>query len=176
MTIEQLLIQGGAFQVGDFTLANGRKSDVYVDCKRMMMDGKYGARLAKALGALVSRTFRPPHRLAGVAEGGIPLVASMMFGSAWKGGWVRKDAKRHGAGGQLAGCLERGDEVILLEDVVTTGGSTMYAAETLEQNGLSVRGIVAIVNRSGVDNPFDGLGVPFYALTTLEKLKAEAAK
>lgn len=178
MKIENLFIDSGAFQTGESMLASGEKSDVYVDCRKLMMNSSYTSKACFQVVNKIIGNFDPPYTIVGVADGGIPIVSGLLAcleGKPWRGGWVRKQAKLHGTGGRIAGCLESGDAVILLEDVVTSGKSSRDAIEVLVQEGFRVRGVVALLDRTEGQNPFADLDVPFDALTTLKSLR-EAAK
>lgn len=186
MRLDKLLVDSGAVKRTDtkFTLKSGVESDIYVDCRSLIMDSRYVTLVGSVLGHYIMSHFRGPIILAGVAEGGIPLVASILANAPddpeghWRGGWVRKDAKSHGVGGQLAGNLKKGMEVILVEDVVTSGDSAIDAIKTLNDNDILVQGVVAILDRTydtprRWHNPFEAIGIPFGALTTIAKVRAE---
>lgn len=185
MIIEDLFIQNGAIQTGKFTLSNGQISDIYADCRKLLMNNCSAALIAEQLFKQIKEEFakvpfetdRPPCVIAGVAEGGIPLVASVLtiacsdLQSSWRGGWVRKQAKLHGLGGQIAGCLQAGDTVILLEDVITSGESASKAIKILLKEGMRIQAVLAILDRSEGKNPFAQMDVEFKALTTLGQLR-----
>lgn len=182
MLIERMLIESESVKFGDFTLASGAKSDIYCDCRKLIMDSRYISRVGNLMGNVVFSYFTLPYVVAGVADGGIPLVAAVLGANGftivrpWRGGWIRKEAKQHGAAGWLAGNLQKGDNVILLEDVVTTGDSAIKAIRRLTEAEIKVRGVVCIVDRTGEKdeervNPFERMDVPFYSLTTLDAIR-----
>jgi orotate phosphoribosyltransferase len=178
----RMFTESGAFQRGEFTLASGQKSDVFVDCKKLVMDSRFALRMGTLFCEAITRHYSSPFVLAGVAEGGIPLVSLTLAGAqqvsagAWRGGWIRKDAKLHGQGGYLMGKLRAGDEVILLEDVVTTGSSAIQAIHRLAESQIKLRAVFALVDRSeGEEHPFEAMGVPFHALLTLDELRRHTA-
>lgn len=140
----------------DIVLASGQRSDWYVDCRQVTMD-QTGLRIAAR--TLVSELERlhPGHTrllVAGVLDGGAPLAIGVtIYDAAVVPILVRKQAKAHGKGGRLV-CTDRtmavacGSEVILLEDVVTTGGSVVRASDALlEEADATVRDVIALVDR-----------------------------
>ncbi len=179
------LIRSEAVQFGEFTLRSGEKSDIYVDCRRLMthwLAAELGTLMERHLIHQVGPALEPKGlqdlRFAGVADGGIPLVTLMVRQSiaslyGWAGGWVRKSEKEHGVTGLLAGNLKAGDWVILLEDVVTSGGSSKRAIEDLAKNDIRVYAVVALLDRTpDGKSPFD---VPFYPMLTLDELRKRKA-
>lgn len=172
---DRMFLESGAFQKGTFTLASGKTSDTYVDCRKLTMQSECVVQVAQAIKLTIIAEIRQeaPFKLAGVAEGGIPLVAACLATFApggyadWSGGWIRKQAKEHGVGKRLAGCLEPGDTVVLLEDVITSGGSVIEAYNTLQEENIAVEAIISLLDRS--DGSFVS-PVPYYPLTTIDRL------
>ncbi|QNI84179.1 orotate phosphoribosyltransferase [Synechococcus sp. PROS-7-1] len=139
-----------AYRFGDFTLASGRSSNHYVNCKPVALSGSGLALLSPAMLALVD--------VEAVAVGGLtlgadPLVSGVAMAAAQQGRAldaliVRKQAKGHGTGAWLEGPLPApGARVTVLEDVVTTGGSSIKAVQQLREAGYSVGRVVTIVDR-----------------------------
>jgi orotate phosphoribosyltransferase len=147
------LLRERAFERKRVVLASGKESDFFIDCKQAVLTAEghalVGQVLLDAMSALPS-----PAAVAGVELGGCPLASAVALTSFQRGAaldavYVRKDAKEHGSRRQLEGNtrLAAGSRVALLEDVVTTGGSTLKAAAKLREAGYEVCGVVALVDR-----------------------------
>jgi orotate phosphoribosyltransferase len=162
------LIRARALAFGDFTLASGQKASFYLDCRKVTLDSR-GARLIGE-GMLDVLASDMPPLVGGMAIGADPITAAILTvagvrGLALRGVMVRKETKQHGTGKYVEGPYEAGEEVAIVEDVVTTGGSSLLAIERCEAVGLKVRRVLAIVDRlSGGREAFAARG---YELTTL---------
>jgi orotate phosphoribosyltransferase len=152
----RLHLKRRAYHTGvNIVLASGRRSDWYVDCRQVTMDPT-GYRLTARALAMELEVMRPDHWhlcIAGVLDGGAPLVMGVaMIDLMTQPILVRKEAKAHGKGGRLVCTDDLLDdavarEVILLEDVVTTGGSVVRAKEALFCAGFVVHDVLALVDR-----------------------------
>lgn len=168
-----------------FKLASGKESNHFMDVKKvaLMSDGILilGKRLTAIIQAeernlLGFQTFF--HHVAGVALGGCPLAtAASIFsgndvgGGKWNTLYVRKEAKDHGTAKLIEGDFKPGDRVVLVEDVATTGGSSLKAIEALRAAGLVVPLVVAVVDREeGAADAFAKAGVKFVSLVTLSEV------
>lgn len=165
----------------DFTLASGRKSKHFFDMKPVMMDPE----CAHLLGVLIHHqieTIGQVDAVGGLELGAVPLtgiaIAKAGRGSSLKGFIVRKEPK--GRGGRKTGnppgiegsSLERGHRIVLLEDVTTTGGSALKAAQRLMEMGCDVASCITILDRQeGGSEAFEEAGIPLIPLT----LKSEIA-
>jgi orotate phosphoribosyltransferase len=143
-------LAGRAYRRGQFTLASGRTSDHYVNCKPVSLSGHGLALLGRLLLPLVEPE---AVAVAGLTLGADPLVSAVALQAALNGRAldaliVRKEAKGHGTGAWLEGPLpEAGARITVLEDVVTSGGSALKAVNQLRQAGYVVERVVAIVDR-----------------------------
>lgn len=173
------IIKRLSFKRGDFLLASGQRSSYYVDCRLSTLDGR-GAYL---IGHLLYDRLRPFHAdaVGGMTLGADPIISSILYRSA-EGGQplagfiVRKEAKAHGAGNQIEGHLAPWMRVVLVEDVVTTGGSTLKAIEAIRRAHPSVEivGVLAIIDRNaGGAEAFRNLGIPFQALYNVQAFLEE---
>ena len=139
-----------AYRFGHFTLASGRSSDHYVNCKPVALSGSGLALLSPAMLALVEAD---AVAVGGLTLGADPLVSGVAMVAAQQGRAldaliVRKQAKGHGTGAWLEGPLpEQGARVPGLEDVVTPGGSSIKAVQQLREAGYTVKRVVTIVDR-----------------------------
>jgi orotate phosphoribosyltransferase len=159
-----------ALVIGEVTLTSGRTAQYYVDVKRaILLPAGF-----KALGELVAGEAQ---RLGATAVGGTTMGADPIACAALAGGadvkafFVRKDRKEHGLQRWVEGpFLEDGDRCLVVEDVVTTGGSTMHALEKLRDEGREVVGVVSVLDRlaGGGEAIEQAAGAPYIALTTID--------
>jgi orotate phosphoribosyltransferase len=168
------LLRERSFARKRVVLASGRESDFFIDCKQTVLTAE-GHTLVGALLFEALRGFQGGvSAVAGVELGGCPLasavaVVSFQKGAALDAVYVRKDVKDHGSKRQLEGnsTLAPGARVAIVEDVVTTGGSTLKAAEKLREAGYVVAGVAAVVDRlEGGREAIEAAGLPLVALYT----------
>ena len=178
----QLLLQllaERAYRHGQFTLASGRSSDHYVNCKPVSLSGVGLALLAARMLELVEPQ---AVAVAGLTLGADPLVSGVAQAAALAGRQldaliVRKEAKGHGTGAWLEGPLPAaGRRITVLEDVVTTGGSSLKAVRQLREAGYVVERVVTIVDRQeGGLEAMTAAGLELQSLFLLEEVAATAA-
>ncbi len=141
---------------GEFTLASGKQSDLYVDARVTLMLPEGLSLAGRLLLDLLDESFGPDEidAVGGMAVGAVPLVSACLVHAAshprWRGlrgFFVRKEAKGHGLGKRVEGAFRTGDRVVLLEDVVTSGGSSKLAADAVREAGGEVRRVLAILDR-----------------------------
>jgi orotate phosphoribosyltransferase len=160
-----------ALVIGEVTLTSGRTAHYYVDAKRAILlpDG------FRALGELVAAE---ADRVGATAVGGMTMGADPLACAALAGGadvkafFVRKERKEHGLQRWIEGPdLDRGERCLVVEDVVTTGGSTVKAIERIREEGLEVAGVVSVLDRlAGGDEAIRAAanGAPYTPLTTID--------
>lgn len=180
---EQLLglLKTRSFRTGDFVLASGRRSSFYIDARLTTMSAE-GQRLVGSLGLAAIRAHGwDVAAVGGLTMGADPIAfaianASAMHPPCIDAFSVRKEAKDHGAGRRIEGNLRPNDGVVIVEDVITTGGSAIKAIEAVEAEGGRVVGVLALVDRqeggkSAIQKKIgdDGLVV---ALTTINEIAA----
>jgi orotate phosphoribosyltransferase len=163
---------------GSFTLASGKQSDFYVDCRLTTMHPE-GLAL---IGPLGLRAIRDrgwvPDSVGGLTLGADPVsyaiaYASQLAGSPVRAFTVRKEAKAHGTGKLVEGPFETGDRVVVIEDTVTTGGSALRAAESVRAAGGTVIGVLAVVDREeGGRESIERAGIAVTALVTAREIIA----
>lgn len=161
------LLRTRCFARKKVVLASGRESDFFVDCKQAVLLAEGHVLVGELMLEAALAMPTPPVAVAGVELGGCSLASSVALVSFQRGVktargtgldaiYVRKQAKDHGSQRQLEGDvgLQPNDPVVVVEDVVTTGGSTLRAIERLRERGLTVAGVVAIVDRleGGAEN------------------------
>lgn len=166
LTDAQLIerIKAAALLHGDFTLRSGRKSKYYLD--KYLFETQ--ADILQTLGHKFAATIEGKvDRLAGAELGGIPLVASASIASGLPTVLIRNQKKDYGTAKQLEGKLEKGDHVIIVEDIATTGGQVLEAAKVLEAVGAKIVKIVAVIDRQeGARENIEGAGYVFESLFT----------
>ncbi len=171
------LVRDKALKFGDFTLASGKKASYYLDGKQVTLDS-FGAKLI-AEGILDLLGPQLPKAVGGMAIGADPITAAVITmagvrGLALKGILVRKEAKGHGTGRYIEGPVSPGDDVVIVEDVVTTGGSSLEAIERARAFGLKVTGVIAIIDRmEGGAQAFAAEGHKFSSLLTIRDFGLE---
>jgi orotate phosphoribosyltransferase len=173
------LVGERAYKEGDFTLASGKKSTFYFDSKTIVLDGE-GARVVARLilGGIAQRDLRPA-AVGGMELGAVPIacaVSALAPEPPPRVFIVRKQAKAHGTGQVLEGRLGRGDRVVVVEDVVTSGESTCKAIAAVEEAGAEVVGIFALMDREEGHLPaFDRYADRFFPLLTLSEFRRRRA-
>lgn len=137
---------------GRFTLASGRTSDYYLDCRRTTLDPEGANLVGRCVLDVVDRQGLHPEFVGGLTMGADPIAASVAVLS-WQAGrpipafLVRRAAKDHGTGRRIEGWIRKDSEVLVVEDVVTTGGSTLEAIAAIEDAGARVAAVVAVIDR-----------------------------
>lgn len=141
-----------SFREGDFTLASGRQSRFYIDCRTTTMHAEGQALLGVVGLDVLEEAGLEPDVIGGLTMGADP-IAYAIAAESWRRGRpihafsVRKRPKRHGTGQRIEGCFERGARTVVVEDVITTGGSALQACEAVRQEGGSVLAVLAAVDR-----------------------------
>jgi len=161
-----------ALVIGRVTLSSGRQADYYVDAKRAILRTAGFAALGELVAAEVGR-------LGATAVGGLTMGADPVACSALAAGadvkafFVRKERKEHGLQRWVEGPpLEAGERCLIVEDVVTTGGSTLQAIERVREEGFRIAGVVGVVDRlAGGGEAIEAAArAPYGALTTIDDL------
>ncbi|MCL2005299.1 MAG: orotate phosphoribosyltransferase [Planctomycetaceae bacterium] len=171
------LILEKSLKFGDFTLASGKKATYYLDCRQITLDSisakLIGEGILDALKNDVLKNNAMPHAVGGMAIGADPITAAVITVAAYqgmplKGFMVRKQTKGHGTDRFVEGPIGAGDRVVIVEDVITTGGSSLEAIEKVEALGVKVEGVIAIIDRlEGGREMFETKGYAFHPLFTV---------
>ncbi len=165
------LIREQALEFGDFTLASGKKASFYLDCRKVTLDSRGTNLIGAGMLRLLAADF--PDAVGGMAIGADPITAAVITlagqaGQPLKGFIVRKEAKEHGKGRRIEGPVAPGNRVVIVEDVVTTGGSALAAIAQARAFGLEVIGALAIIDRlEGGADAFAEAGVKLQTLLTI---------
>lgn len=147
-----------SFRLGDFTLSSGAKSDYYIDCRTTTLHAEGGRLTGLAILELLRERGLQPAAVGGLTMGADPVVSAVAIASAQRaqesagsplvhGFLVRKTEKAHGTGRRIEGFLEKGALVVIVDDVCTTGASTIAAIEAARESGMKVIAAVCLVER-----------------------------
>jgi orotate phosphoribosyltransferase len=165
-------LRNHALVIGTVTLTSGRTAEYYVDAKRaVLLPAGF-----RALGELVAEKARAWDATAvgGLTMGADPVACSALAaGADVKAFFVRKEGKQHGLQRRIEGpLLEPGERCLIVEDVVTTGGSTLQAIEAVKEAGLEIVGVTAILDRlaGGAEAIREAAGAPYEPLTTIDEI------
>ncbi|HMO13517.1 MAG TPA: orotate phosphoribosyltransferase [Pirellulaceae bacterium] len=168
------LVKQHALKLGNFTLASGKQANFYLDCRKLTLTGEGANLIAHGMLDHLGRDL--PDAVGGMAIGADPITAALVTvayqqGKELRGFIVRKEAKAHGTGQEVEGPVRAGDRVVIVEDTVTTGGSSMRAVEKAQAFGLVVTSVLAVIDRcEGAAEFFRQNQLPFHALLTIQDL------
>lgn len=146
------LLRAKSVRYGDFTLASGRKSDIYIDARLTTMSPE-GLALIGPFGlATIRRMKWSPDSIGGLTLGADPIAYAVSYASfanppALRAFTVRKEPKQHGTRKLIEGPFKKGDRVVVVEDVVTSGESALKAIDAVREAGGEVVGVMALVDR-----------------------------
>lgn len=153
---------------GEFTLRSGRKSNYYLDKYRFETQGD----ILRELGRMFAERVRPNvDRIAGAELGAVPLAAATSMACGKPCVFIRNQKKEYGTNKQVEGILNAGETVMIVEDVLTTGGQVLEAAKVLQGLDVKIDRIVAVIDRmEGARQAIEGAGFVFEALFTTRDL------
>lgn len=160
---------------GHFTLASGKESTLYIDARLTTMSPE-GLTLIGSLGLAMIRNSWIADSVGGLTLGADPISYAISYASAQtkdplRAFTVRKEAKAHGTGKLIEGPFRPGDRTVVVEDVITTGGSALKAVSAVQQAGGSVAGVLALVDRQeGGREVIESAGIPVLSLVTADEL------
>jgi orotate phosphoribosyltransferase len=163
---------------GSFVLASGRQSTLYIDARLTTMHPTGLALIGPAALARLTTLDWDVSSIGGLTLGADPIAYAIAYASAGtpkplRAFTVRKEAKQHGTGKLIEGPFASGDRVAIIEDVITTGGSALRAAEAVRTAGGNVRGVLALVDREeGGREAIEAAGFPVSALATASEIVA----
>ena len=169
--LSQALMDCGALQFGEFTLASGAKSDYYIDIKKASTNPKVLYLISQLMAETMQMKNIRPDRIAGVVLGSVPLAAALSLATGIPYIMIRKEKKDHGTGKLIEGTLEIGDRVLVVEDVITSAGSSITAIETLRKEGAVVEDVFSVIDReSGGSDNLMQIGVTLHPLVKASEL------
>jgi len=185
-----------SFRLGNFTLSSGGTSDYYIDCRTTTLHAEGGRLTGHAVLELLKEHGIEAEAVGGLTMGADPIVCNVATASAWRaiehqklgfpgpgllhGFLVRKAEKAHGTGRRIEGFCREGARVVIVDDVCTTGASTINALQAAREAGMVVAAVVCLVERQeaggrpAVEAAADG--APFFALFTANDVRAEHVK
>jgi len=185
-----------SFRLGQFTLSSGGTSDYYIDCRTTTLHAEGGRLTGHAILQLLKEHGIEAEAVGGLTMGADPIVSNVATASAWRalefqrmgfpepvllhGFLVRKAEKAHGTGRRIEGFCREGARVVIVDDVCTTGASTINAIQAAREAGMVVAAVVCLVERQEAGGrpavEAAAAGAPFLALFTADDVRAEHIK
>lgn len=177
-----------SFRLGHFKLSSGGTSDYYIDCRTTTLNAEGGRLTGHAILELLEQHGIDAEAVGGLTMGADPIVSNVATASAWRalsspgapllqGFLVRKAEKAHGTGRRIEGFCKEGARVVIVDDVCTTGASTINAIEAAFEVGMTVAAVVCIVEREEANGrpavEAAAKGAPFLRLFTANDVRAE---
>jgi len=173
------LIERQALQRGSFTLASGRTASFYLDAKQVVLDAHGAMLVGRAILLRLQALGELPEAIGGMSIGADPITAAAVTmagvaGLPLKGFMVRKEPKGHGLQRYVEGPVAAGQRVVIVEDVTTTGGSSLLAIDRATEFCLRVERVVTVIDRlAGAAEAFAARGIPLEPLVTIRDLGIE---
>ena len=182
------LLARTSFRLGQFKLSSGGTSDYYIDCRTTTLHAEGGRLTGEAILELLTERAIEADAVGGLTMGADPIVSNVATASAWRavahpaapllhGFLVRKAEKSHGTGRRIEGFCREGARVVIVDDVCTTGASTITAIEAAREAGMIVAAVVCIVEREEANGRPDvetaAQGAPFLRLFSANEVRAE---
>jgi orotate phosphoribosyltransferase len=170
------LIRNTSLKFGDFTLTSGKKSKYYIDARLTTLDPKGAYLIGTLINDLVKEKGIKADAVGGLSLGADPISTAVSLVSYLKKTplralMVRKEAKAHGMKKRVEGVFNHGDAVIVVEDVISTGGSTLTAIEAIEEEGGRVAAVIGIVDRlMGGREAIEATGHPVDVIFTIRDI------
>jgi orotate phosphoribosyltransferase len=184
-----------SFRLGQFKLSSGGTSDYYIDCRTTTLHAEGGRLTGHAILELLEANRIDAEAVGGLTMGADPIVSNVATASAWRaisrpqsgsrppllhGFLVRKAEKAHGTGRRIEGFCREGARVVIVDDVCTTGASTINAIEAAQEAGMTVAVVVCIVEREEAGGrpavELAAKGAPFLRLFTARQVRIEHEK
>jgi orotate phosphoribosyltransferase len=182
------LLARTSFKLGKFKLSSGGTSDYYIDCRTTTLHAEGGRLTGHAILELLEAHGIEAEAVGGLTMGADPIVSNVATASAWRaqqhpgaplmhGFLVRKAEKAHGTGRRIEGFCREGGEVVIVDDVCTTGASTVAALEAAREAGMKIAAVVCIVEREEANGrpavEAAAEGAPFLRLFSAKDVRAE---
>ena len=182
------LLARTSFRLGQFTLSSGGTSDYYIDCRTTTLHAEGGRLTGHSVLELLEQHSIVADAVGGLTMGADPIVCNVATASAWRaltnpaaplihGFLVRKAEKAHGTGRRIEGFCREAASVVIVDDVCTTGASTINAIEAAREAGMKIAAVVCLVEREEANGrPAVELAAgdaPFFTLFTAAQVRAE---
>ena len=185
-----------SFRLGQFKLSSGGTSDYYIDCRTTTLDARGGWLTGQAIVDLLEKEQVEAEAVGGLTMGADPIVSAVAIATGWRaieavqsgkpeprllqGFLVRKAEKAHGTGRRIEGFCRAGARVVIVDDVCTTGASTINAIEAAREAGMKIAAVVCLVEREEANGrpavEAAAEGAPFLSLFTAAEVRAEHLK
>jgi len=167
-----------SFRLGQFKLSSGGTSDYYIDCRTTTLDAKGSRLTGEVFLDEIQQHGWKPRAIGGLTMGADPIVVAVaVLSGEVEGFLVRKAEKQHGTGQRIEGFREKGARVVIVDDVCTTGASTVQAIEAAREYGFEIVGVMCLVEREeakGRPNVEKAAGaVPFVSIFTAKDVREE---
>lgn len=164
--LKDMLMEMKVVQKGEFILTSGKKSNYFVNIKRASTNPKVLREIAKAMAPYVNEC-----KIAGMALGAVPLAVAVALETNQPFVMVRKEPKDHGTKELIEGDVAPGDKFVIVEDVATTGGSTLQVVSALRGKGANVSKAIVVVDRQeGAKEMLVEHGIELVSLFTVQDL------
>lgn len=163
------LLQAGCVRFGEFTLKSGIKSPIYIDLRQLVSYPSLLAEVSRAYSRLLKDL--PFDRLAALPYAAMPIATAISLQNDWPMIYPRKEVKEYGTCAVIEGEFKAGEQVVIIDDLATTGGSKFEAIEKLVAAGLNVQDVVVLIDRqSGAKESLEKAGYCLHAVLTLTDL------
>lgn len=170
--LREQLISAGAIRFGDFTLASGRKSTVYIDIKKAITSPE----ILQTIASEVKQLDISFDAVAGVAVGGVPLAVAVSLAFNRPSVIIRKEQKGHGITSLTIGDV-KDKKILLIEDVTTSGGSAEFGIRIIREEGGIIDTVISVADRDeGAETLLSGLGIRLIPLVTMGDLVKNPAR
>jgi orotate phosphoribosyltransferase len=175
------LLAEKSFRLGQFKLSSGAASDYYIDCRTTTLDARGAQLTGKVFLEEIARRNWNPVAIGGLTMGADPIVVAVAVVSGSIDGFlVRKAEKQHGTGQRIEGFHKKGARVVIVDDVCTTGASTVQAIEAARGFGFDVVGVMCLVEREEAKGRANiekaAGGAPFVSIFTANQIREEHKK
>ncbi|HEX3107034.1 MAG TPA: orotate phosphoribosyltransferase [Terriglobales bacterium] len=172
------LLATKSFRLGDFKLSSGGRSDYYIDCRTTTLDARGAQLTGQVFLEEIQRRGWNPEAIGGLTMGADPIVVAVAVTSGTLNGFlVRKAEKQHGTGQRVEGFRGKAARVVIVDDVCTTGASTIQAIEAAREFGFEVAGVMCLVEREEAHGRPDvekaAAPAPFVAVFTAGDVRKE---
>jgi orotate phosphoribosyltransferase len=167
-----------SFRLGDFKLSSGGRSDYYIDCRTTTLDARGAQLTGQVFLEEIRRRGWNPEAIGGLTMGADPIVVAAAVTSGTLNGFlVRKAEKQHGTGQRIEGFRGEGARVVIVDDVCTTGSSTIQAIEAAREFGFEIIGVMCLVEREEAHGRPDvekaAAPAPFVSVFTANDVRRE---